>query len=188
MAPPKKTLWSLEPHTRGKHLVLKSYLDAWLPILGTWNGRILFIDGFAGPGEYESGEPGSPIIALDAMKNHIAQSKITAEVVFDFIEKDQDRASHLKALVSARKSTLPSKCKVHVINAAFDEALTSVLDAIEEQKKHLAPAFVMIDPFGILGVRYMSPLCMNRLTVSRHLLNLLRTWTDCLGQKHGEME
>lgn len=52
MAIPKETLWPLEPHTLGKHLVLKSYLDAWLPIMGKWNGRILFIDGFA------SGEPG----------------------------------------------------------------------------------------------------------------------------------
>ena len=49
MGLPKKTLWPLEPHTRGKHLVLKSYLDAWLPIMGTRNARILVIDGFAGP-------------------------------------------------------------------------------------------------------------------------------------------
>src|SRR5207249_9084384 len=94
MGLPKKTLWPLEPHTRGKHLVLKSYLDAWLPILGTWNGRILFIDGFAGPGQYEGGEDGSPLIALDALKNHAAKANITAEVVFVFIEKDKRRAAH----------------------------------------------------------------------------------------------
>ena len=47
MAIPKETLWPLEPHTRGKHRVLKSYLDAWLPIMGKRNRRILFIDGFA---------------------------------------------------------------------------------------------------------------------------------------------
>ena len=149
MASPKKTLWPLEQHTRGKHLVLKSYLDAWLPIMGTWNGRILFIDGFAGPGEYEGGERGSPLIALNALENHIAQSKITAEVMFHFIEKDPDRAAHLRSLISGQQKGLPPKCKVNVVNAAFDATLTSVLDAIEEQKKHLAPAFVMIDPFGV---------------------------------------
>src|SRR5438128_12591526 len=104
MATPKKTLWPLEPHTRGKHFVLRSYLDAWLPIMGTWNGRILFIDGFAGPGEYEGGEPGSPLIALNALKNHVAQSKITAEVVFQFIEKDVERAAHLQSLISTQKA------------------------------------------------------------------------------------
>ena len=43
MAIPKETLWPLEPHTLGKHRVLKSYPDAWLPIMGKRNGRILFI-------------------------------------------------------------------------------------------------------------------------------------------------
>ncbi|MFV2045518.1 MAG: three-Cys-motif partner protein TcmP, partial [Anaerolineales bacterium] len=67
---PDSTLWALEPHTTGKHKVLRGYLDAWFPILGTWSGRILFIDGFAGPGEYRGGEQGSPQIALDALLKH----------------------------------------------------------------------------------------------------------------------
>jgi three-Cys-motif partner protein len=148
MAAATKTLWPLDPHTRGKHLVLQSYLNAWLPIMGTWNGRILFIDGFAGPGEYEGGELGSPLIALTSFKNHIAQSTIKAEVVFHFIEQDPARAGHLTSLIAAQTG-LPPKCKVNVVNAAFDATLTSVLDAIEEQQQHLAPAFVMIDPFGV---------------------------------------
>ena len=57
---PLDTLWELDPHTLGKHLVLRAYLDAWLPVMGSWQGRLLFIDGFAGPGEYEGGEEGSP--------------------------------------------------------------------------------------------------------------------------------
>jgi three-Cys-motif partner protein len=67
---PKDTLWPLDPHTLGKHLVLKAYLDAWFPIMGRWNGRILFIDGFAGPGEYKNGERGSPLIALKSLMDH----------------------------------------------------------------------------------------------------------------------
>ena|SRR5579872_2122249 len=43
-------------------------LDAWLPILGTYNKRIIYIDGFAGPGEY-AGEsrarPSSPFSGAD---------------------------------------------------------------------------------------------------------------------------
>ena len=34
-----ETLWVRGPHTEGKHLVLRNYLDGWLPILGSWNGR-----------------------------------------------------------------------------------------------------------------------------------------------------
>ena len=55
-----KTLWPLDEQTMGKHLVLRHYLNGWFPILSRWNGRLLFIDGFAGPGEYENGQEGSP--------------------------------------------------------------------------------------------------------------------------------
>lgn len=58
MSAPRSKLWPLEAHTRGKHLVLKNYVNAWLPILGSTRQRILFIDGFAGPGEYAGGEEG----------------------------------------------------------------------------------------------------------------------------------
>ena len=149
MAIPKETLWPLEPHTRGKHLVLKSYLDAWLPIMGRWNGRILFIDGFAGPGKYKGGEDGSPMIALNALKNHAGQSAINAEVVFFFVEKDPMRAAYLKRLVQTESRMLPSRCRVRVVPGAFDNTLSQLLNMLDEQKRRLAPSFVMIDPFGV---------------------------------------
>lgn len=146
-----KKLWKLEPHTQGKHFVLKSYLDAWLPILGSWNGRILFIDGFAGPGEYEGGEDGSPIIALKAFLDHKAKTIIKAEVVYIFIEREKKRAEHLQALVSKWQPKLPERCKVQIIQGVFDEQMKEVLNYIEAQNTNLAPSFVMIDPFGVSG-------------------------------------
>ncbi len=62
--------WSIPPHTRAKHEILRYYLGAWFPILATIQHRLLYIDGFAGPGEYEGGEDGSPIIALKVAKDH----------------------------------------------------------------------------------------------------------------------
>ena len=50
-------LWTKDQQTQGKHLILRNYLNGWFPILGSSNGRLLFIDGFAGPGEYDNGEP-----------------------------------------------------------------------------------------------------------------------------------
>jgi three-Cys-motif partner protein len=78
--PPRTTTWTLEPHTKGKHMVLQHYMGAWLPILTSWNGRVLFVDAFAGPGEYSGGEPGSPVIALRALINHRALRQIRSEV------------------------------------------------------------------------------------------------------------
>jgi three-Cys-motif partner protein len=144
-----KTLWELEPHTRGKHLVLRTYLDAWLPILTSANSRVLFIDGFAGPGEYAQGEEGSPQIAIRALVDHSAE--ITAEVVYFFIEKDPDRAKHLKSIVDSWKNKAPASTKLNVVTGSFDETMTGLLDYLAEKKSKLAPAFVMIDPFGVSG-------------------------------------
>ena len=146
----RDTLWALDDHTKGKHVVLKSYLDAWLPILSRYNGRVLFIDGFAGPGTYHGGQEGSPLIAIRCVREHTA-STLIKEVVCIFIEADERRAKHLREVLTRLENSggLPEKCKVFIEHATFDERLTKVLDLIEEQKTRIAPAFVMIDPFGV---------------------------------------
>jgi len=89
--PPRSTIWKLDEHTLGKHKVLREYLNGWLPILGSTNKRILFIDGFAGPGVYSEGQAGSPIVALKAVADHPAMRSGRAEIQFLFIEKEPDR-------------------------------------------------------------------------------------------------
>ncbi len=144
---PKTTVWALEDHTRGKHLVLRKYLDAWLPILGSTQGRVIFIDGFAGPGEYSEGEDGSPIIALKAFLNHAARSRMK-DVVFWFIEKDPDRFEHLRKLVEPYKK-LVGEDRIEITCGRFDEEVSGLLAKLEGDSKQIAPAFVMIDPFGV---------------------------------------
>jgi three-Cys-motif partner protein len=88
----------LAPHTKIKHEILKRYLDAWLPILGSWAGRVVFIDGFAGPGRYSGGEPGSPVIALQTLLDHPFFKKVRPgrKVVFLFIEQSPERTAALR--------------------------------------------------------------------------------------------
>lgn len=146
-----KTLWSRGPHTEGKHRVLRHYLNGWLPILGSWNGRILFIDGFAGPGEYEDGEDGSPMIALKAFIDHAHKHVIRAEVIFLLIEENDARADHLRKHIDQIRPNLPKNALVEVLTDRFDASMTGVLDALEEQRERMAPSFVMVDPFGVSG-------------------------------------
>ena len=148
MTAPRETIWELKPHSLGKHLVLKEYLKAWLPILGQTQGRILFLDGFAGPGEYRGGEQGSPVIALNAFRQHSARKKITADVRFVFIEKHEDRARHLERLLQPLAAELPPR-SVEVVRGAFDETLTKELNALTDAGAVLAPCFAMVDPFGV---------------------------------------
>ena len=152
MAAPKTTVWAREPHTEGKHLVFEHYLNAWIPIMASRNPRVLIVDGFAGPGEYLGGHLGSPVVAMRALAEHSARRMITAEVVFLFIEERSDRADHLQGLVKQWKPELPETAKVHVWNGSFDSRMTDILDQLDEQQSRLAPALVMMDPFGIKGI------------------------------------
>lgn len=149
LRPGSKALWKLEPHTVGKHLVLRAYLNAWLPIMGSTNNRVLLIDGFSGPGQYAGGEEGSPQIALRALVEHSATIK--AEVVYWFIEKDAARVNHLQNIVDQWKPKLPPTTKVQVVTGSFDETMRGLTNYLDEKKSRLAPAFVMIDPFGVSG-------------------------------------
>jgi len=42
-------------------------------------------------------------------------------------------------------------CFTHTYCSSFDEKMTEVLNLVDEQKAGLAPAFVMVDPFGVSG-------------------------------------
>src|SRR5438876_94766 len=80
-----KVLWVRKPHTAAKHSILRHYLEAWFPKLA-WTSRVFFVDGFAGPGEYAGGEPGSPIIALNAAVQHKGDLS-KCELLFMFVER-----------------------------------------------------------------------------------------------------
>ena len=151
--PPTETVWPLDEHTRGKHLVLKRYMGAWLPIMSKWNDTVLFIDGFAGPGEYSKGEFGSPLIALKTLADHAYKDKMNGDIHFIFIEEQQDRATHLSDLISARQFDLPPRTEYQVVTNSFEDAMRPVLDEIDEGIRSLPPSFIMIDPFGVKGFR-----------------------------------
>ena len=144
----KDITWPIEPHTEAKHEILRKYLDAWLPILGSWHRRIVYIDGFAGPGEYKGGENGSPIIAIKAVKEH--KSRIDSEVVMFFIEADKKRCNHLENKLKTIE--IPKNISYQCICKNFDEMINELFDYLEEKKKRIAPTFVFIDPFGFSGI------------------------------------
>jgi len=144
------TIWNIEPHTEAKLAILRKYLDAWLPIITRWNGRVLYIDGFAGPGEYIGGKDGSPIIAIKAVLEH--KANIKSEIRMLFIEADKKRCEYLEQKVDSFE--IPSNVKIDCICARFADTITEIFKYIDEQKARLAPAFVFIDPFGFTGIPF----------------------------------
>jgi three-Cys-motif partner protein len=147
---PEETIWELQPHTAAKHQLLRKYLDAWFPILARYNNRIVYIDGFSGPGRYSGGEPGSPIIALESARTH--RANLAGELVFLFVEERQDRVDNLNREISAIQ--LPAHFKVDVECGRFAENLTAKLDQLDAGGHQIAPTFALIDPFGFSGIPY----------------------------------
>ena len=163
MTKPTETLWEIEPHTKAKHEILKRYLGAWFPILGSKIPRIVYIDGFCGPGRYKGGEDGSPVIAVkEAMK--YMPLLTNSDVSFLFIDERQDRIDHLKSELSSLNA--PSNFHLDPRVNEFENTITQILDDLDQSGRQLAPTFAFIDPFGFKGASF---------ALTRRLLNNQRT-------------
>jgi three-Cys-motif partner protein len=91
--------WVCDPHTAAKHRVLERYLQAWWPIMLSVFPRATYIEGFAGPGVYKGGEPGSPIIALRTLRNAVCPNK---PVELIFIDREPKCLTMLKDEISGK--------------------------------------------------------------------------------------
>jgi len=133
---------------RVKHELLRRYLGGWFPILGSWSGRIVYIDCNAGRGKHNTGQVGSPILALDTLLKHPARDRIlkNCEVRFLFIEANKENKEALEKNLSEYK--LPQKIFVTAEHGRFEESLQGLIKQLHEKNAKLAPAFVFVDPYG----------------------------------------
>jgi len=144
------TVWDIEEHTRAKHQLIGHYISAWFPIL-TIQGhyeRVVFLDGFAGPGIYKTGDPGSSLIALEALvdSNHFDQ---LAHTNFEFVivERRHDRFDRLQDEISEfwrSRGGQPPNVRLHPFRREFADIARSVIPRLRQS----APMFSFIDPFG----------------------------------------
>jgi three-Cys-motif partner protein len=156
MAAPKSIIWTLDRHTQAKHEILRRYLGAWLPILINHCHCARIVDGFAGPGIYENGEIGSPLIALQALLTHpdskVQQTIHQGKTELIFIEKDRRRSHYLQNLFEQQKVQLscPPQLQPRIITGTFLTEIDNILTIMEQQKNLGAalPTFFFIDPFG----------------------------------------
>ncbi|WP_431908919.1 three-Cys-motif partner protein TcmP [Amycolatopsis thermoflava] len=89
--------WKRAEHTGAKHDIYRRYLKRWFPILLAGSNAYpsaTYAEGFAGPGVYSDGEPGSPIIAMQALLDEVSSEKPV--VRFLFIDDDPRCVAMLK--------------------------------------------------------------------------------------------
>ncbi len=125
-----KRSWS-----RYKDSILAYYLKPYLAKVRKLDRPILLVDLFAGPGKFEDGEPGSPLIMLEAAEP-LAVAGHPIRVLL--VERDPDLVARL------RKNTAPYEGLADVRHA-------DSLDLMEEIAAAAATStvFLYVDPFTI---------------------------------------
>ncbi len=137
------------PFQHVKHELIRCYLNGWFPKLGTWAGRVLYVDTHAGRGRYESGDPGSPLVALQTLLNHCYREKLLKASEFNFLFIERDPAN-LAALGTELDRLRPLPARVNVSTSEGDafERLSSILADLRRDRARIAPAFLFVDPYG----------------------------------------
>lgn len=151
MAAPTGLVWDRDPHTGAKHDLLRNYLQAWLPILISRYPRISYAEGFAGPGIYKGGEPGSPIVALEVVASHRGLLTAHPGRTFDlvFVEEQSGRRDRLEQEIARAHDRLgvpPANVRVHPpVHGDYAQELPPFLTGLDAWG---APMFVVLDSWG----------------------------------------
>lgn len=175
--PPKKhgVVWKADPHTIAKIEILKKYLGAWFQIFGRSKGRqaLLYVDGFAGPGEYSNYPDGSPTAALMAAKSALSLAGtdwIAGDIHCAFVEANPGRCENLLERIKPFEGT-PGLC-IHTYQMPFVEGLAQLKSELPLPFKQSHPLFVFIDPFGPTGVPFHVVADILKSRCSEVLINL----------------
>ena len=117
--------------------------------VATLKKPILIVDCFAGRGEFEDGEPGSPLIILSIIRKWREKG---IAVAGEFIEADQGNFARLEeALAGSRDFAKPR-------HGTFDEDFRSLLPAKQNT------VFLYVDPYSVKGLVLLAKRsqCMTR--------------------------
>jgi three-Cys-motif partner protein len=151
------TIWKAEPHTIAKIAILEAYLQAWFQIMGRSmaGSDILYVDGFAGPGEYINFPKGSPVAALNAAKTALESSGHSwkaGNMHCAFIESDAKRFEHLQQVVGQIEAS--KWIKIHLVQKTFNDGIAQLRSEVPRAFSGASPLFVFIDPFGATGAPF----------------------------------
>lgn len=154
-----------EEHQKVKVSILKRYLQAWFPILGQtpyYAGELVVFDTFAGPGKYNDGTLGSPLVALDCFLECLRSGKFKhiSHVYFFFAEPKKGIRSKLVTSLEAytklpqyilltdekRRKSRDVTFSICVSQDCFDAEFFGPL--LTKVKENEVASFAFIDPFG----------------------------------------
>jgi three-Cys-motif partner protein len=134
---------------RVKHELIRRYLGGWFAKLGSWAGKVLYLDTHAGRGKHLTGQLGSPLIALDTLLKHSHHHRLLqrCEFVFYFIEKDGENLDKLNAEI-ASLGAFPVGVRIYPVSGDCFSEVGKLVASLRSTRSAMAPAFVFVDPYG----------------------------------------
>ena len=154
----------IEPHSKAKLDVLRSYLRAYFDRLNVKPNREEFkldlVDGFAGGGTFRDGEKvvqGTPLIMLEEFQeardrlNRNRTKSLNFDCKFYFVDKEAAHTDHLRKVLKERGYAVNGE-EIVVRNSPFEEEVDNILTAIRRRQPRAGRAIFLLDQTGFSQV------------------------------------
>ena len=131
-----------------KSRIVEKYFWAWAKVITSWtrrqDGKIGYIDLFAGPGQYQDGSKSTPILILERA---IAEEDIRNKLVSVFNDLNQDHTESLQSAIDSIPDIESLGHKPIVRNEEVGEKIVEILEQMDT-----IPTLFFVDPWGYKGV------------------------------------
>lgn len=167
---------SISDQSRTKHRIYQAYLVPWSQKLGSQHRRIWVVDGFAGPGVYVDGSPGSPLLAMQRSAEVAASGRFSLQCLF--ADRNAERRARLRRLAASYPAS-----SAQLLEGDFWSRAHQIPDIVRSE-----PCLLFVDPFGLKGIDFetLAQLCarLDRVDV---LVNLRTPAASRLEPRHSDL-
>ncbi len=131
-----------------KSTIVSKYFWAWakviIPTAKQHDGKIAYIDLFAGPGRYKDGSKSTPLLVLEKA---IQDADMRRMLVTIFNDANEDNSRSLEKAIKALRGVDTLRYRPKVRNDEIGEEIVKMFE-----KMQLVPTLFFVDPWGYKGL------------------------------------
>lgn len=163
--------WEILPHTVVKHEIYAHYLSRWFPILLTGQNAfrsVTYAEGFAGPGIYSAGEPGSPVHAIRTLLAAPEMQACSRPVSMVFVDDDprciRSLTKQLRETVdldtdatgeeATALGTIPGRVGETTVSIALGKCGDRFIERLDAADAWGKPILAVLDTWGVPDFPY----------------------------------